>query len=337
MTFAVIGLGRMGLRHLQAVRALGGQVVGVCDSREQALRNAADTFGIASGLLYREAESLLTDRQPDCAIIATTAPSHCTYTCLAAESGVSYVLCEKPMAVSLEQCDRMIAVCAAYGTSLAVNHQMRFMVQYQAPKRLASSDDLGGLRSITIVSGNGGLGMNGTHFMEMFRYVTGEHPVELTAWFSAERVPNPRGALFEDRAGSIRAVTSSGHRFFLDASADQGHGRRVTYACSLGQVVVDEHAGSMTISHRAAEDRALPTTRYLTESVQRTVQIGAIDLTGPTTRVLQALAAAQGYPSGEDGRLAVACLVAAHLSDEQGHRPVIIGAELPRERTFPWA
>jgi hypothetical protein len=42
-------------------------------------------------------------------------------------------------------------------------------------------------------------------------------------------------------------------------------------------------------------------------------------------------------PSGEDGRRAVAALVAAHVSDESGHRAVLLDAELHSERVFPWA
>jgi hypothetical protein len=54
--------------------------------------------------------------------------------------------------------------------------------------------------------------------------------------------------------------------------------------------------------------------------------------------VLAALIHEDNYPTGEDGRLAVATLIAAYCSNEQGHKPVIIDEEnLPLTLEFPWA
>ncbi len=43
------------------------------------------------------------------------------------------------------------------------------------------------------------------------------------------------------------------------------------------------------------------------------------------------------YDPGEDGRAAIAVLVAAHVSNERGHAAVRIDGSLPSARTFPWA
>jgi hypothetical protein len=62
------------------------------------------------------------------------------------------------------------------------------------------------------------------------------------------------------------------------------------------------------------------------------------DSTTPTKSVLNALIHDENYPTGEDGRLAIATLVAAYCSNEQGHKPVMIDVEkLPVNREFPWA
>ncbi len=127
-TVAVIGVGRMGRRHIEAAQSLGLDVVGVCDINEDALRLTREQ-GIPPENLFRDYAAMLARTKPECVIIATTAPTHHDYACQAAEAGVGFVLCEKPMAVSLEQCDHMIEVCLASGTSLAINHQMRFMEQ----------------------------------------------------------------------------------------------------------------------------------------------------------------------------------------------------------------
>ena len=164
MRVAVIGAGRMGRRHIQVVRDLGLELAGVCDSSPESLRLAETEHGVSSDRQFLEAKALLATTRPECVVVATTAPTHGEYTCLAAESGARYVLCEKPMAVSLAECDRMIRTCEARGTRLAVNHQMRFMEQYAVPKAIIDSEAFGGLSSVTVAGGNFGMAMNGTHY-----------------------------------------------------------------------------------------------------------------------------------------------------------------------------
>lgn len=338
MRAAVIGAGRMGRRHIEVIRRLGLELVGVCDANPESLATANRESGVPVPLLFSEARALFETASPDCVVIATTAPSHCDLTCMAAESGASFVLCEKPMATSLADCDRMIAACAANETRLAVNHQMRFMEQYTTPKQLLESDAFGGLTSITVVAGNFGLSMNGSHYFEMVRFMMSEPVVGISAWLSSGLVPNPRGPNFEDRAGSVRAETESGRRFYMEIGDDQGYGVLSIYGARYGQIVVDELSGTMRLTFREEQHRQLPTTRYGMPAVSETRQIAPADAVTPSQAVLSALLAGEDYPSGEDGRLAVASVVAAHLSDEQMHRAVSpTDSELPRERSFPWA
>ena len=337
MRAAIIGAGRMGRRHVQVAQELGLDIVGVADANPEALQQASQERGLSKGQLFTDASRLL-DARPDCVVVSTTAPAHADYVCLAADAGVRYILCEKPLAVSLAQCDRMIACCARHGAKLAVNHQMRFMEQYTEPRRLADAPEFGGLASVTVVAGNFGLAMNGTHYFEMFRYLTGEAPIMASAWFSADKVPNPRGSQFQDRAGCVRLETARGKRFTMDCGADQGHGLLVTYACRHGRITIDELTGQMTWCHRQAEHRALPTTRYGMPWEEGQKTIAPADAVAPTKAVLQALLADNDYPTGVQGRLAVAALVAAYLSDEGWHTPVALAAvESQRERVFPWA
>ncbi|MFA4859117.1 Gfo/Idh/MocA family protein [Methanoregula sp.] len=338
MKAVVIGVGRMGRRHVQVVMDMGISIAGVCDQAQESLNECRKEFNLSPDQLFCDAAEMLKATKPECVIIATTSPTHCEYTCLAAELGAKFILCEKPMAVSLEQCDRMIETCKKNNATLAINHQMRFMEQYTEPKQMMQSESYGGLSSITVVAGNFGLAMNGTHYFEMFHFMTDEDPFEVTAWFSSEKVPNPRGAHFEDRAGSVRVTTRSGKRFYLEVSAEQGHGVTAIYAGRNGQVFIDELHGIMHACVRKAEDRNLPTTRYGTLSDLQEKSIQPADAISPTKSVLNALITKNNYPSGDDGRLAVATLVAAYHSHEHGHIPVTVDDPvLPLEQVFPWA
>ncbi len=254
MKTAVFGAGRMGRRHIEVVLGLGLDLVGVCDQAPAALAQAAAEHRLGPAQLFEDLHSLLALR-PEVVVVATTAPSHAELTCLAAECGARFILCEKPLAVSLQACDRALAACRRFGAVLAVNHQMRFMEQYTVPRQMLFSPSFGGLASITVTTGNFGLAMNGTHYFEMFRYLADEPAEEVAAWFSTASVPNPRGPEFVDRAGCVRLATASGKRFYLDCSADQGHGLQVVYAGRYGHIFVDELRGTMTWACRKEEHR----------------------------------------------------------------------------------
>jgi myo-inositol 2-dehydrogenase / D-chiro-inositol 1-dehydrogenase len=338
MNVAVVGMGRMGRRHIQAVRSVGLNVCGISDINPETVASAGSEYGIASDRQFAALESMLDQTRPECLIVATTAPSHAEYTETAAKSGVKYILCEKPMAISLDQCDRMIDVCRRHGTLLAINHQMRFMEQFLMPKRIIESEEFGGLSSVTVVGGNFGMSMNGLHYFEMFRFMSGEIPRHVTAWFSNEKVPNPRGRQFEDQAGAVRVLTPGGKRLYLDCWSNQGHGVQTIYAGRYGQLRVDELAGEITLSVREAPDRALPMTRYGTQPIRTTQTIPPAEVIESSAAVLRSLVEEKDFPDGEAGRLAVAVLVAAYQSHERGHVPVDLQRDrLAHDRTFPWA
>ncbi len=288
--------------------------------------------------LFADAREMIEKTRPELLVVATTAPSHADFVCLGAKNGAKAILCEKPMAVSLAECDRMIEACASAGTRLAVNHQMRFMEQYTKAKQIVEDASFGGLASATVIAGNFGIAMNGSHYFEMFRYLTDEMPAQVSAWFSAETVANPRGVQFEDRAGSVRITTAKGRRFYLDASTDQGHGMHVTYAGPHGRLDVDELAGKAQLVVRKAEHRDVPTTRYGMPHDEHAIAITPANSTTPTRAVLEALLAGKNYPDGAVGRMAVEVLAAAYMSNEQGGKTIeLASANLPRDRKFPWA
>jgi predicted dehydrogenase len=337
MKAAVIGAGRMGRRHVQCVRDLGLELVGVVDPRRESLAEAAKEYGLDDRSLFESPDAVLA-LKPEVVIVASTAPGHAPLTVKAAEAGAKYILCEKPMACSLAEADRMIEVCAARGAHLAINHQMRVMDQYTTIREILEAPDFGGWSSITACAGNFGIAMNGSHYFELLRWMAGEAPHEVTAWFDGPPVASPRGAEFSDRAGSVRVSTKSGKRLYLDVGAEQGHGVRVVYGGRFGMAVADELKGTIHVSVRADEHRALPTTRYGMPSVDRVIEVAPADAVAPSRRVLERLLAERDYPSGEDGRLALATLVAAFVSNESGHKPVTIDSDsLPRDRRFDYA
>jgi predicted dehydrogenase len=211
---ALAGLGRMGIRHAQVIESLGLSLVAVSDRRPDAYAPAGETCNaIAGARFFDDAGAMIEEIRPELMVVATTAGSHCDLTCRAAAAGARFVLCEKPMAISIAECKLMMAACSAAGTQLAINHQMRFMEQYTRIKAMLASAEFGGLSSATVIAGNFGLAMNGTHYFEAFRFLTGESPKWVSAVFSDGVVANPRG-----RSSSIALARSGCRRRAADGS-----------------------------------------------------------------------------------------------------------------------
>lgn len=337
MKFAIVGLGRMGRRHIHVAKSLGFEVVGVYDLFQGAIDETLKEFPELAGKVFSSAEQLLESTRADLVAVSTTAPSHCEYVCLAAAHGARYILCEKPMAISLAQVDVMTAACEKAGAMLAVNHQMQFMEQYTRIKEMIESGGYGALRSITVHASNFGLAMNAVHYFEMFRYVTGELLEEVQCWIDDEKVPNPRGAQYADYSGQLRGVSASGIRFNLEAGGDLGHGIQVIYGCRNGQIIVDELAGAVRAIRRETEYADLPTTRYGMPAMVEQFNIAPADVISPTAEVWRAMIAGSDYPDAAKGRHAMAVLVAAYFSGENGASVVRVDESLPRDIEFKWA
>jgi predicted dehydrogenase len=328
----------MGVRHIEAVKQLGMNLVGAVDISEATLESARTRFSLGVGACFTDVSAMLRAVRPQALVVATTAPTHAQYVLAGVEHGVRYILCEKPMATSLTDADAMIAACRRSGTALAVNHQMRFIPQWFRIKELIGTEELGELASIIVAGSNFGLAMNAGHYFEAFRYLTDGPVRKLQAWFESEQLANPRGPQFEDRSGRLLAWGEGNLSMFIDFSVGAGHGLTSVYLCRQGQVSVDELSGDVRIVARKGEYRPLPTTRYAMPAEVRHLALEAFDTVAPTMAVWSAMLEGGSYPDGTTGLHALTCLVAAHVSHESGGRDVHLDDPLlPRQRVFKWA
>src|SRR4051794_21326357 len=101
MKICVIGVGRMGRRHVTAARRAGFAIAGIFDQSPEALATTLAECDLEKSIAFSDAGAMLVAARPDAVVISTTAPSHCEFVCASAVAGVRYILCEKPMASSL--------------------------------------------------------------------------------------------------------------------------------------------------------------------------------------------------------------------------------------------
>jgi len=111
------------------------QLVAGCNRGEERLRKFGRRWGVTS--LYRDHAEMLRNEQLDLVAVATPPGAHRDQVVAAAEAGAKGIFCEKPMALSLAECDDMLAACRQNGAKLLVNCTRRWIGQYEAVKRAA--------------------------------------------------------------------------------------------------------------------------------------------------------------------------------------------------------
>src|SRR5829696_5680419 len=144
----VIGCGMIAnSAHLPAIRHLSDRLklVAVADVREEQAARAAREFGAAA--YYTDYRELLA--RPDITIVDICTPEflHREQVIAAAEAG-KHILCEKPMADSIESADAMIAAAERAGVKFMVGHSRRFTRRYREVRAAIDSGAIGAVRLV---------------------------------------------------------------------------------------------------------------------------------------------------------------------------------------------
>ena len=105
--------------------------------------------------VYSDAEKLMTDEVFDFADIITEAPGHEWLTLLAAKHGIP-VICQKPMAHSIESCRTMVAECRKVGVQFFIHENYRWQPPFRAVRKAISEGHIGKLIRARIQMYTGG-------------------------------------------------------------------------------------------------------------------------------------------------------------------------------------
>ena len=156
----VVGLGFMGSAHLEAYGGVTDfELAAVASSSEKKLsgdlgdvggnlERGGGTVDLGTATRHRRAEGLIAD--PDVEAVDLCVPTHLhTPLTLAALAAGKHVLVEKPMALTVEDCDAMIAAAREANRVLMVAQVLRFFPEYAAARNEILSGSLGKVRGAT--------------------------------------------------------------------------------------------------------------------------------------------------------------------------------------------
>ncbi len=140
--WGVIGAGGIADRRTIPEGIVGAQsaeLVAVQDIDAARISEVAAKYGVTK---YDKEYDLLNDENVEAVYIATPNFLHHGQVLAAAEAG-KHVLCEKPLALTLEECEEMVAACAAADVKLGINFMMRFHACHTAIKDMIEAGTLG--------------------------------------------------------------------------------------------------------------------------------------------------------------------------------------------------
>lgn len=235
----VIGSGRAGMIHARnfARRVTGTQLVALADPHRETLQTAQKELEIEKGYSdYREA---LADPHVDAVVVVTPTALHREVVLAAAKAG-KHVLCEKPMAMDVRECDDMIAACRAARVKLQIGFMRRHDDSFQDARRRLQAGEIGDavlVKSLThgpsvpqewmydIKKSNGPLAEVNSHDIDTLRWFAGSEIVEVYAIGGNFRCPQA-AERFPDFYDNVAMVCrfEDGKQGFIDGAASVGYG-----------------------------------------------------------------------------------------------------------------
>ncbi|HNR90430.1 MAG TPA: Gfo/Idh/MocA family oxidoreductase [Spirochaetota bacterium] len=130
LRFALVGCGRIAKRHSELLgfgQIAGAELAAVCDIVPEKAKAIGERFSVPH---YTDMDEMMTREKIDAVTVLTESGRHAEHVIRLAKHG-RHIIVEKPMALTLDDADRMIAACAENDIRLFVVKQNRFNVPVQ--------------------------------------------------------------------------------------------------------------------------------------------------------------------------------------------------------------
>lgn len=202
----LIGTGRAGMLHARNfnTKIPNARVVAVVDQVREMAVSAAQELGISK--YYLNHKEALQDREVDAVVITAPTVYHKEIAIDAANAG-KHILCEKPMAMNVQECTKMIEAAKSNGVKLQIGFMRRFEESFTQAKDIIDYGDIGDVvlvKSLTrgpsvpqpwmydIRRSNGPLAEVNSHDIDTLRWFTGSEFETLFALAGNYRCPDAK-------------------------------------------------------------------------------------------------------------------------------------------------
>ena len=148
MKVAVIGIGCIAQVHIPSLLHCGQEIVALCDCEREKCEKAVQKYGLEKSRIYTDYIRMLDEVKPESVHVCTPHYLHAEMVCACLKRNIN-VICEKPLAISLEQLGEIEKAVKESSATLGVCHQRRYEMVMQEMKRCLAGDE--------ILTGNGNL------------------------------------------------------------------------------------------------------------------------------------------------------------------------------------
>ncbi len=323
----LIGCGRKGTQHARAYALNPAtQVVAGADTDPENLELFCQRFGVPG---YRDYREMLEKERIEIAapILPVRYNPEVVLGCAAA--GVKAILCEKPIAASLEEADRMVEACRARGIKFAAGDLDRNFPDYWKARQFMDAGELGQVRSISLLYGSGTeISGGGCQILSLMRLFAHDAEVD---WVIGWVAGDPSSDEDQGMAGYVRFVNGIECCIHRQANAKNG----IEVLCTRGVFFSD---GFFLHLWKAPEGVERPTWTALEKveglfpptSIYGTRDYDEEGWKWPGDRNMasvQSMVEAlqndiEPRSSGENGRKVLEIAIALRESHRQGHVPV---------------
>jgi len=219
ISVGIIGCGSIA-RHRHAPEFASNpdsKIAGFYDVKKDRAEEIAKKYDVK---VYPSVEEMLSDSEVDAVCVATSNNVHALLTIQALKAG-KHVLCEKPMATSVKDAEKMISTAKETGRFLMIGHNQRLAPAHVRAKEILKSGELGKILTFRTAFGHGGpefwsadkglhtwffkkndafigaMGDLGVHKADLIRWLIDDEIDEVKAYVSTLDKVNDRGELIE--------------------------------------------------------------------------------------------------------------------------------------------
>lgn len=144
MKYALIGCGRIAPNHLEAAVENNLEIVGICDIKPENMETLLEKLQMQDVEIkkYTDYKEMLTKEKPELVAIATESGKHAEIALDCLDEGANVII-EKPIALSLEDADKIVEKSKEKGLVVCANHQNRFNKSIQRIRKAVEDGDFG--------------------------------------------------------------------------------------------------------------------------------------------------------------------------------------------------
>lgn len=253
----VIGAGRAGMIHAVNFKknVPYARLVAMADPVEDAAKMACEELGLSR--YYTDYNEALSDPEIDAVVVVTPTVYHCEIVVAAANAG-KHILCEKPMAMSEQECEAMIDAAEKNNVKLQIAFMRRFNESFLQARDVVDSGEIGDVvlvKSLTrgpsipqpwmydIGKSNGPLAEVNSHDIDTLRWFTGSEFATVYAIGGNYRCPEAAGEFpdFYDNV-VLSATFENGMQGSIDGavSVNYGYDARVEILGTRGVIFLGQ-------------------------------------------------------------------------------------------------